>query len=166
MKAKLLLAPAILLSLALAGCTGTEVSPNSPPAQDAAVAPQGNSTADTVGAQAEEGLDVGNSRPVVSYDGLMVRRRVVIAVNSEMDADLAGLRTKLETAAAPQGMALADISPDVLEPAVLEGCRGRECHDQFGYHFVEDRRFQYVGGNVGQGEAAGCSCCLQFGAQA
>jgi hypothetical protein len=120
MKAKLLLAPAVLLSVALAGCTGTEVSPNSPPAQDAAVAPQGNSTADTVGAQAEEGLDVGNSRPVVSYDGLMVRRRVVIAVNSEMDADLSGLRTKLEAAAAPRGLALADISPDVLEPAVLD----------------------------------------------
>lgn len=121
MKPKLLLAPAVLLSLTLAGCTnGLQVSSNSPPAPDAAVSQQGNTATENVAAQAEEGQDVGNSRPVVSYDGLMVRRRVVIAVDSEMDADLAGLRTKLETAAAPQGMALADISPDVLEPAVLE----------------------------------------------
>lgn len=120
MKAKVLLTTTALLSLALAGCTGADVSPGSPPAQDAVVAPPDANTAGTVGASAEEGLDVGNSRPVVSYDGLMVRRRVVIAVNSEIDADLAGLRAKLEAAAAPRGLALTDISPDVLEPAVLD----------------------------------------------
>ncbi|MDQ1053831.1 MULTISPECIES: hypothetical protein [Micrococcaceae] len=120
MRARVLLAPAVLLSLALAGCTGADVGPGSPPAQDAVAAPPDANTAGTVGASAEEGLDVGNSRPVVSYDGLMVRRRVVIAVNSEIDADLAGLRAKLEAAAAPRGLALTDISPDVLEPAVLD----------------------------------------------
>jgi hypothetical protein len=62
---------------------------------------------------------VGNGRPDVSFDGLMVRRRVVIAVESANDADLAGLRTDLETAAAATGSSLAPISPDVLEPALL-----------------------------------------------
>jgi hypothetical protein len=68
----------------------------------------------------EEGHDVGNSRPAVSFDGLMVRRQVVIAVESANDADLAGVRSDLETAATAAGSTLQSISPDVLEPALLQ----------------------------------------------
>ena len=108
MNVKFLLPLAVVLSVALGGCTGQPVS-STLPATPSAAAPQ-----------AEEGQDVGNSRPTVGYDGLMVRRRVVVAVHSAMDADLAGLRMKLESAAEQQGLTLADMSPDVLEPAILE----------------------------------------------
>jgi hypothetical protein len=115
MKRVLPLAPAVLLSLALGGCTG---GPAAPPAS--AGAESESATATTVGALSEEGHDVGNSRPTVSFDGLMVRRRVVIAVESANDADLAGVRTDLESAAAAAGSTLESISPDVLEPALLQ----------------------------------------------
>jgi hypothetical protein len=114
MKRVLLLAPAVLLSLALGGCTG---GPAAPPASAGAASE--SATATTVGALSEEGHDVGNSRPTVSFDGLMVRRRVVIAVESALDADLAGVRRDLEKAAAAEGSTLESISPDVLEPALL-----------------------------------------------
>lgn len=68
----------------------------------------------------EEGQDLGNVRPQVSYDGLMVRRRVVIAVHSDINADLEGVRKKLEAAAANRKITFDAISPTVLEPAVLQ----------------------------------------------
>jgi hypothetical protein len=68
----------------------------------------------------EEGQDLGNGRPEVSYDGLMVRRRVVIAVHSDINADLEGVRERLDAAAAARNIALDAISPTVLEPAVLQ----------------------------------------------
>jgi hypothetical protein len=124
MKRVLLLAPAVLLSLS--SCTsGVQVGldPAFAPNATSATPGSGNgtgATTDTVLAQAEEGQDLGNGRPAVSYDGLMVRRRVVIAVHSRLDADLVGIRRKLDAAAAAQGLTLADISPDVLEPAELQ----------------------------------------------
>jgi hypothetical protein len=123
----LLIAPAVLLAFSLAGCTGGgQASPvenpaPSPPASTAAnAAANAAGTADRVLAQAEEGQDLGNGRPTVSYDGLMVRRRVVIAVHTALDADIAGIRQRLDAAAAARGTALSAISPDVLEPAVLQ----------------------------------------------
>ncbi|MDQ0616308.1 hypothetical protein [Arthrobacter globiformis] len=127
MKRTLLIAPAVLLAFSLAGCTGgVQVSPAASPAANPAPAPPASSpdaaanTADRVLAQAEEGQDLGNGRPIVSYDGLMVRRRVVIAVHTGLDADVAGIRKRLDTAAAARGTALSAISPDVLEPTVLQ----------------------------------------------
>jgi len=55
----------------------------------------------------------------VSYDGLMVRRRVVLAVHPAPDADVVRLRNALEVAATRSGLTLADISPDVLGPVLL-----------------------------------------------
>jgi hypothetical protein len=114
MRRVLIAAPAVLLSLTLGGCTGG-------PAVPSASTGGANEPATVTGAgPAEEGQDLGNGRPRVTFDGLMVRRQVVIAVESGNDADLAGIRTDLEAAAAATGSALAGISPDVLEPALLQ----------------------------------------------
>ena len=120
MRRPLLIAPAVLLAFSLAGCTG---GGQASPAANPAPAPPASSSAnaaDRVLAQAEEGQDLGNGRPTVSYDGLMVRRRVVIAVHTALDADVAGIRKRLDAAAAARGTALSAVSPDVLEPAVLQ----------------------------------------------
>lgn len=120
MNRSLLIAAAVLLAFSLAGCTGGVQA--SPAANPAPIPPSSSAAnaADRVLAQAEEGQDLGNGRPTVSYDGLMVRRRVVIAVHTALDADAAGIRKRLGAAAAARGMALSAISPDVLEPAVLQ----------------------------------------------
>jgi hypothetical protein len=123
MNRTLLIAPAVLLAFSLAGCTGgVQASPAAHPAPTPAASSPANAAdaANRVLAQAEEGLDLGNGRPTVSYDGLMVRRRVVIAVHSGLDADIAGIRKRLDAAAAARGTVLSAISPDVLEPAVLQ----------------------------------------------
>lgn len=120
MNRTLLIAPAVLLAFSLAGCTGgVQASPAANPAPARAASSAANA-ADRVLAQAEEGQDLGNGRPTVSYDGLMVRRRVVIAVHTALDADVAAIRKRLDAAAAARGTALSPISPDVLEPAVLQ----------------------------------------------
>jgi hypothetical protein len=114
--------PCVVLALALTGCTGsvqTGPAANPTPARQTGNAAAG-STADQVLAQAEEGQDLGNGRPVVSYDGLMVRRRVVIAVHTGPGADTAGIRKRLDTAAGAEHITLSAVSPDVLEPAVLQ----------------------------------------------
>jgi hypothetical protein len=107
------LGAAALLVLALGGCTGGTPAP-APPALSAGAAPG-------VGpVSLERGTDVGNGRPAVSHDGLMVRRRVVIAVHPAPDADPGAARARIEQAATARGVVLSDISPDVLEPTVLE----------------------------------------------
>ena len=68
----------------------------------------------------ETGTDVGNGRPAVSHDGLMVRRRAVIAVHPAEGAEPGAPRARLEQTAAAGGIVLSDIPPDVLEPAILE----------------------------------------------
>lgn len=119
MKRALLAVPVTLLALALASCTGDQPRPLGP--SSAAPAEVATLAADnSVDHAAEEGRDAGNGRPVISYDGLMVRRRVVIAVHTGKDADLEGIRTVLDAEAAMQSMALAPIPPTVLEPAVLQ----------------------------------------------
>jgi hypothetical protein len=96
----------LMAAFALSGCTaGATTSPNpKPPAAGVA----------------EAGSDVGNDRPQVTYDGLMVRRRVVIAIHSIPDADLASMREQLDRAATRRRTTLSTISPSVLDPAVLE----------------------------------------------
>jgi hypothetical protein len=101
------LAAGALLALALTACTGGTPDPPVIPAAGAAV-------------DLETGTDVGNGRPAVSHDGLMVRRRVVIAVHPTPETGVASLRSQLERAAAERGITLSDISPDVLDQVVLE----------------------------------------------
>jgi hypothetical protein len=100
-----------LLVLALGACTAGPPAP-APPSPSAAPS--------AAPVSFETGTDVGNGRPTVSHDGLMVRRRTVIAVHPAPDARLGTLRTKLEETGTAGGIALSDISPDVLEPAILE----------------------------------------------
>ena len=103
------LGTAALLVLALSACTGGTPAP-APPALSAGAGP----------VSLERGTDVGNGRPAVSHDGLMVRRRVVIAVHPAPDADPGAARARLQQAATARGVVLSGISPDVLEPAILE----------------------------------------------
>ena len=106
MKAAAVAVSVVLASAFLAGCT-TEApgpSPTSPPA----VSLTGSES------------DLGNDRPPVSYDGLMVRRRIVVAVHPAPDADLDKLRSALFSAAGGLGLDISPISPDVLGASVLE----------------------------------------------
>ncbi|MDJ0377456.1 hypothetical protein [Cryobacterium sp. PH31-L1] len=101
-----LLCVGLLSSAVLSGCTaGASASP-----------PGGSPTA--TAAEDDVGVDIGNGRPTVSFDGPMVRRRVVLAV--EADADPPALRARLEQRASAAQLVLADISPDVLPAGVLE----------------------------------------------
>ena len=103
---------AAVLALALGGCsTGT---------QGPAAGPSPPGTVLSAGGGSEGGSDVGNDRPQVSYDGLMVRRRVVIALRPAPDTDVAVVREVLERAAARSHVALVAVSPDVLDAATLE----------------------------------------------
>src|SRR6478735_5487350 len=84
---------AAVLALALGGCsTGT---------QGPAAGPSPPGTVLSAGGGSEGGSDVGNDRPQVSYDGVMVRE-------------------VLERAAARSHVALVAVSPDVLDAATLE----------------------------------------------
>jgi hypothetical protein len=98
----------VLLASVLSGCTGG--------------APSGTATSAPPGVvlAAVSGSELGNGRPIVSYDGLMVRRRIVVAVHPTPDADLGMLRTALYTAAGGRGLTLSEISPDVLGAGVLQ----------------------------------------------
>ena len=100
------MASAVLLALALSGCTASATT-SIPQPSGVVVA-------------AEGGSDVGNDRPHVTYDGLMVRRRVVIAIQPTPDADLISLRKEMDKAATSRHTTLSSISPSVLDPALLE----------------------------------------------
>lgn len=99
---------AVLLAFALSGCTAGATATTSTPAPSGVVV------------AAEGGSDVGNDRPQVTYDGLMVRRRVVIAIHPTPDADLISLRKEMDKAATRRHTTLSNISPSVLDPTLLE----------------------------------------------
>jgi hypothetical protein len=102
--------PLVLLAVVLGGCTS-----------GAATAPTGGGPAvASPSADAEAGADAGNDRPVVTYDGLMVRRRLAIAVRATPGADVPAVRRSLDVAAAQMGMTLSDLLPDVLAAPDLE----------------------------------------------
>ncbi|MDX6301773.1 MAG: hypothetical protein QOF53_2987 [Nocardioidaceae bacterium] len=105
MKATLRAVAVLIAALALSG--GAAAAKPSPPPPATAVTAQ----ADT---------DVGNDRPQVSYDGLMVRRRVVLAIHSTANADLASLREQLDLAATGRHTTLSTMSASTLDPAVLD----------------------------------------------
>jgi len=104
----------LLLGFALSGCTVAATTTTVPTSK--------TTSQPSVGVEAAEaGSDVGNNRPQVSYDGLMVRRRVVIAIHPTASADLTSLRKELDLAATRLHTTLSTISLSVLDPAVLEG---------------------------------------------
>ena len=98
------------LGLAVTGCSVQAATPaaTSTPARSTAVV------------AAEAGSDVGNDRPQVSFDGLMVRRRVVIAIRPTDGADLGVVEKEIDLASARLHLTLSTISTSVLDPAVLE----------------------------------------------
>ena len=98
----------VLLAFALSGCTAL-TTVTRPPPRASGVVPA-----------VEAGSDVGNSRPHVTYDGLMVRRRVVIAIHPTAGADLVFLRRKMDDAAARLHLTLTTVSTSVLDPGLLE----------------------------------------------
>ena len=106
MKAVAVAVSVVLASALLAGCTSAAPGPH--PTLPPAVSLTGSES------------DLGNDRPPVSYDGLMVRRRIVVAVHPGPDADLGKLRAALVSAAGGLGLAISPISPDVLGASVLE----------------------------------------------
>ena len=99
------LAPAMLLVLILSGCTAGVVASDLLPQSTIA---------------REPGADLGNDRPDVTFDGLMVRRRVALAVQTDENADLPGLRAELERRATDASLTLSDIPPDVLPAGLLD----------------------------------------------
>ncbi len=114
MSRALRLGAVLLLTSALAGCS---VGATSTVADGAT----GSAAARSDPAEASEaGTDVGNGRPQVTHDGLMVRRRVVIAILPTPGADVVSLREQLDRAAAGRHTTLTDISPSVLDPADQE----------------------------------------------
>ena len=116
MRRALELGAVLLLTSALAGCTAEDTSTLADRAErtTSAAARSGSAQA------ASAGSDVGNDRPQVTHDGLMVRRRVVIAILPTPGADVMVLRNELDRAAAGRDTTLTDISPSVLDPADQE----------------------------------------------
>ncbi len=102
---------ALLLLATVAGCTA-----------GATVTGGGSTTTAGAGSAgaAETSTDVGNGRPRVSHDGLMVRHRVVMAILPTPRADVVALRRELDRAAAARHTTLTDISPSVLDPVDQE----------------------------------------------
>ncbi len=97
-----------VLVLALCACTtAVPLVPGPPAARPAALA-------------AEVPSEIGNDHPQISFVGSIVRRRVVVVIHSQEGADLAAIRLGLEKVAISQQLALSDISPVVLDPALLE----------------------------------------------
>ncbi len=103
---------ALLLLAGVTGVTGC--------AALAAGAGAGPTTAAGASSASVVAADVGNGRPLVTHDGLMVRRRVVIAILPTPGADVAALRRALDRAAAARHTSLSDTSPSVLGPADQE----------------------------------------------
>jgi len=114
MSRALRLGAVLLLTSALAGCSVGATSTVAAGATASAAARSDPAEA------AEAGTDVGNGRPQVTHDGLMVRRRVVIAILPTPGADVVSLREQLDRAAAGRHTTLTDISPSVLDPADQE----------------------------------------------
>ncbi len=104
----------LLLATLAGGCAGATSLGAGPPPAPAARAASGGA------ADVGSGTEVGNGRAGVTHDGLMVRRRVAIAILPTPGADVVALRQGLDRAAAARHTALTDISPSVLDPADQE----------------------------------------------
>ena len=106
MKAAAAAVSVVLASSLLAGCTAGAPGPR--PSDPSGVVLTSGS-----------GSELGNGRPQVSHDGLMVRRRIVVAIHPAQDADADKLHAALSSAAGSLGLAVSPISPDVLGASVL-----------------------------------------------
>jgi hypothetical protein len=69
---------------------------------------------------AGSGTDLGNGRPASTFDGLMVRRRIALALEPTTGADVVALRQELDRVASLRHTTLSDVSPSVLEAADRE----------------------------------------------
>ena len=101
-----------LLLAAVAGCTAV----GAPGAGSSTSAAAGAGSVSPTQADTE----VGNARPQVTHDGLMVRRRVVLAILPTPGTDVVALRRELDRVATARHTTLTDISPSVLDPAEQE----------------------------------------------
>jgi hypothetical protein len=108
--------PVVLLAFALAGCTaGVAATTSTTPAPRPSAAAAADDGGSDLGRD-----DLGNGRPLVTNDGLMVRRRLVIAVYPTAGVNVASLRKELDSAATHAHTSLSSIPPGVLNPALLE----------------------------------------------
>lgn len=108
MKATTVAVSVVLATSLVAGCTGGAPPGSRPSVQSDVVLSSGSRS------------ERGNNRPQVSYDGLMVRRRIAVAIHPAPDADLDKLRAVLDSTADSLGLAVSKISPDVLGASVLQ----------------------------------------------
>jgi len=69
---------------------------------------------------AEARSDIGNDRPRVSHDGLMVRRRIVLAVHLDRAREVWPVRRHLKHLARLDHTTVSPISASVLDPIPLE----------------------------------------------
>ena len=108
----------VTLASALGGCTdgaaGNGAGAGVGSGRDRAANPAAGVLADG------SGTDLGNGRPAATYDGLMVRRRIALAIEPTPGADVEALRQELDLAATVRHTTLSDVSPSVLEAADRE----------------------------------------------
>jgi len=105
--AGLAVAFSLAFTLALSGCTATAGPAPTPLSAPVSAAPK------------DPGADVGDARPIVTWDGPMVRRRVVVGIRAQPDANLESLRAAFVDEAGRSRLDLSDVSPNVLEPSQL-----------------------------------------------
>ena len=109
-----LVAAVALAAATMLGCAaGATAAGNASPRPDPA----------PTSSSADAGSDVGNGRPVVTHDGLMVRRLAVVALRVAPGTDLAAERSGLARAARLDGTSVTEVSTSVLDAAVLEDLR-------------------------------------------
>jgi hypothetical protein len=108
----------VAVASVLGGCTDGAAGTG----PEAAVAAARDGAADPAARVPAAGsaTDLGNGRPATTYDGLMVRRRVVIAIEPTPGADVVALRQELGRAATVRHTTVSDVSPSVLEAADRE----------------------------------------------
>ena len=108
----------VTLASALGGCTdgaaGNGAGAGVGSGRDRAANPAAGVLADG------SATDLGNGRPAATYDGLMVRRRIALAIEPTPGADVEALRQELDLAATVRHTTLSDVSPSVLEAADRE----------------------------------------------
>jgi hypothetical protein len=102
------IATVLVLSLAIGGCSAGAGDTGSTPRPSRVAGGTGGSS------------DVGNGRPQVTYDGLMVRRRMAIALRLPSGADITAPPDDLALAASRQHLTLSTIAVTALDPAMLE----------------------------------------------
>ncbi len=107
-------APALVLVLAIGGCTGATATKTTATTTTASGHPTPGSALSL-----DSGSDVGNGRPHVTFDGLMVRRRLAITLRVAPGRSLTAVWQTLDRAAGSHRTTLTPMSASVLDPADL-----------------------------------------------